>query len=69
MKADYIYCSNCLKLIKKKDAKWVKKQIVSEENILLEEWNSLVCFQCYKKLSKEIKKDVIKQELIYFEEE
>jgi hypothetical protein len=66
---DVIYCSNCFKIIRKNEAKWVTRQTISDENILIEEWSMLVCKKCYDKLSKDIKKNVIKQEYVYIEEE
>ena len=64
----YLYCSNCLKLISKKEGRWVKRQVISEEGIIFEEWYQFVCFSCYKKLSKEVKENLVKQQELYLEE-
>jgi hypothetical protein len=47
----------------------VTRQTISDENILIEEWSMLVCKKCYDKLSKDVKKNVIKQEYVYIGEE
>lgn len=67
-KEKVLFCANCLKPVLQSEIKWVERQDVVDEMIKFV-WYQKVCKECYEILKKQIRKDLVKEEYEYIEEE